>query len=167
MSFTNQVEWQLYTRGGAEWKFYIRVGWHLVGKCGTSRMSHVLVGEIQISITGLTDCGSSQFQSSYPNDENMKADQHLDQPSERWIYQDALRRYQTGCRAVPAISSSKLLHQNFEVWEGSLGENNRHTHKIRFYSTDAGSQTHIHADLAHWIWCLLEFTLLLLSQVSF
>ena len=50
MSFTNKVEWQLYPRGGAEWRFYIRVGWHLVGKCRTSAMSHVLVEGIQISI---------------------------------------------------------------------------------------------------------------------
>ena len=50
MSFTNIVEWQFYTRGGAELEFYIRVGWHLMGKCRTSGMSHVLVGGIQISI---------------------------------------------------------------------------------------------------------------------
>ena len=58
MSFTNKVEWQFYTRGEAEWEFYTRVGWHLVEKCRTSGMSHVLVEGIQISIA-FTNCRSS------------------------------------------------------------------------------------------------------------
>ena len=51
----------------------------------------------------------------------------------RDLSQDAPSSYQTGCRAVPAIFSSKLLNQNFEVWVRSLGENNRQTDKIRLY----------------------------------
>ena len=47
--------------------------------------------------------------------------------------QDAPSSYLTGCRAVPAIISSKLLNQNFEVWVRSLGDNNRHTDILRLY----------------------------------
>ena len=35
-----------------------------------------------------------------------------------------------GLPAVPAISHCKLLNPNFEVWERSPGENNRHTDEI-------------------------------------
>ena len=57
--------------------------------------------------------------------------------------QDTPSSYLIGCWAVPAIISSQLLNQNFEVWVKTIGTLTIYT------STDAGTQTRIRAESAH------------------
>ena len=69
---------------------------------------------------------------------------------------------QSGGRAVPTMTSSKLLNLIFEVWEVKTIYR-----QIIYTSTDTGTQTHMHAELARWAWCILVKTDFWLPDTNF